>query len=85
MTSFEKIDVDLNNLFLQPITRISFNMRNGTIIDVDTPLSITDFTALWNTKRNKIKIATGGNSYLYIIKRYVCCYSVYTAAYHCKK
>ena len=52
-------------------------MKNGAQIGVGTPLTVSAFTEIWNTRKRKIKVITGKDSYAYINKRRVDFYHVF--------
>lgn len=67
MTTLDEMNVDLDDAFFKPITEIALIARGAQIV-IGTPLSVTDFTELWNSKKRKLKIPTGKGSYAYIVK-----------------
>ena len=47
MTTLDEMNVDLDDAFFKPITEIALIARGAQIV-IGTPLSVTDFTELWN-------------------------------------
>lgn len=70
MPTLEEMNVNLDDVSFKPITEIAFIMKGAQAV-IGTPLSIADFTALWNSKKRKLKIPTGRDSYAHIVKRRV--------------
>ena len=75
MAILEEMNVDLDDVSFKPITEIALIARGAQIV-IGTPLSIADFTELWNSKRKKLKIPTGKDSYAYIVKAHVDFYHI---------
>ena len=70
MPTLEEMNVDLEDISFKPVTEIAFIMKGAQAV-IGTPLSIADFTELWNSKKRKLKIPTGKDSYAYIVKKRV--------------
>ena len=70
MATLEEMNVDLDDASFKPITEIALIARGAQIV-IGTPLSIADFTELWNSRRRKLKIPTGNDSYAHIVKAHV--------------
>lgn len=75
MPTLEEMNVDLEDISFKPVTEIAFIMKGAQAV-IGTPLSITDFTELWNSKKRKLKIPTGKDSYAYIVKKRVDFYHI---------
>lgn len=75
MPSLEEMNVDISDVSFKPVTEIAFIMKGAQAV-IGTPLSIADFTELWNSKKRKLKIPTGKDSYAYIVKRPVDFYHI---------
>ncbi len=75
MPSLEEMNVDISDVSFKPFTEIAFIMKGAQAV-IGTPLSIADFTELWNSKKRKLKIPTGKDSYAYIVKRRVDFYHI---------
>ncbi len=75
MATLEEMNVDLDDVPFKPITEIALISRGAQIV-IGTPLSIADFPELWNSKRRKLKVPTGKDSYAYIVKRRVDFYHI---------
>lgn len=75
MPTLEEMNVDLDDVSFQPITEIALIMR-GAHITIGTSLSVADFTELWNSKKRKLKVPTGKDTYAYIVKRRVDFYHI---------
>lgn len=75
MATLEDMNVDLSDVSFKPITEIALIAKGAQIV-IDTPLAISDFTELWNSKKRKLKIPTGKDSYVYIVKRRVDFYHI---------
>ena len=76
MITLEDLTIKIDGLLFKPQTKITFNLKNGTQTSHVTPLSTEDFTKIWETKKNRIKIITGQNSYALVIKREVVFYYI---------
>ena len=68
MASLEELNVNLDDVSFEPITNVVFIMKNGAQIGVGTPLTVSAFTEIWNTRKD---------SYAYINKRRVDVYHVF--------
>lgn len=75
MATLEEMNVDLEGISFKPVTEIALIMKGAQIV-IGTPLSIADFTELWNSKKRKLKIPTGKDSHAYIVKRRVDFYHI---------
>ncbi len=75
MATLEDMNVDLSDVSFKPITEIALIAKGAQIV-IGTPLAISDFTELWNSKKRKLKIPTGKDSYVYIVKRRVDFYHI---------
>lgn len=75
MATLEEMNVNIDDVSFKPVTEIALIMKGAQIV-IGTPLSIADFTTLWNSKRRKLKIPTGKDSHAYIVKRRVDFYHI---------
>lgn len=72
MTTIDQLNVDMDDIHIEPKTKIIFTMRNGTQINVATPLDISDFSNQWNNRKKTIKImGSYTKSYVFIRKKSV--------------
>ncbi len=75
MATLEDMNVDLSDVSFKPITEIALIAKGAQIV-IGTPLTISDFTELWNSNNGKLKIPPGNDSYVYIVKRRVDFYHI---------
>ena len=54
MATLEEMNVDLEDVSFKPVTEIAFIMKGAQAV-IGTPLSIADFTALWDSKKRKLR------------------------------
>lgn len=73
--TLEEMNVNVDDVSFKPITEVALITKGAQIV-IGTPLSIADFTALWNSRRRKLKVPTGKDSYAYIVKRRVDFYHI---------
>ena len=70
MPTLEGMNVDLDDVSFKPITDIAL-FNEGATITICTSLSLADITVCWNTKKRKLKVPTGKDTYIYIVNRRV--------------
>lgn len=80
MENLEELNVNTDNISFESITNIDIIMKNGIKIRLATPLRADDFLKIWNTKKRKVKIITGNDSFACINKRYAVFYHIYPIA-----
>ncbi len=72
MVSLEELNVSLGGISLESKTNIVLIMESGVERFVNTPLSISDFTKLWESHKKIIKLPTGkADGYVCIKKKHV--------------
>lgn len=71
MESLENMNINIDDIPLEPVTHILFFMKNGLQAGIETPLAVGDFAQIWNTRKRRIKIITGNRSYAYVDKKCV--------------
>lgn len=79
MTNLENIEVDTSDISFPHTTHIVFIMKSGARIGIATPLSASDFMKIWDTKKGRIKIVTGKDSFACIVKRNVDFFRIFPA------
>lgn len=72
MVNIETLKIQIDDL--DPKTKVDIIMRNGALIELNTPLPLRDFLKIWKKKRRKIKLITGKDSFADINKHFVVYY-----------
>lgn len=76
MEDLKQLGVDLSDVSFAPKTNIVCIMRSGAKIHIVTPLTVSDFASLWNSRKRRIKIITGKDGFATIDKKRVDFYHV---------
>lgn len=80
MENLEELSIRTDSVAFEPVTSIDIIMKNGTKIRLATPLRADDFQKIWTTRKRKVKIITGKDSFACINKRYAVFYHIYPIA-----